>query len=152
MSKFLVISLAKEFGDQVAKNVADKLNLKYLNIDKYVQYSIAEPEKMLEKCGKEYYNQQVVKHLEVAIGFEDTLFFCGYSTFMKNQPYFFDFQKIYLGLSLKQLQKLDEKDKIINKIAFPDRHRFLSKNAKKVKSRELNVEAFANLVIKEANK
>jgi DNA-directed RNA polymerase subunit RPC12/RpoP len=150
MKKIMMVCLANKFGDKCAKATADKLGLLYLNVDDYIEYALGDMGEMLFKCGREYLEGQINLHTNKAIDFENTLFYCGYKTFMKNKEKFKGFNKVYLALTLKQLKTLAEKNYLITKITFPDRHKILMKYASKVECSELNPERFAEKAILEA--
>ena len=152
MKKIIIISLANEFGDKVAKKVADALGLLYLNVEDYIQYALANEIEMLETCGAKYVKQQTAKHIEVVSEFENTLFYCTYDAFIKNRNVFSDFKKIYLALSLKQLKTLAERNRILSRITFPDRDKLLSKDAVRIENGDLDIEKFAEKAINEAKK
>ena len=80
-----MVCLANKFGDKCAKATADKLGVLYLNVDDYIEYALGDMGEMLFKCGREYLEGQINLHTNKAIDFENTLFYCGYKTFMKNK-------------------------------------------------------------------
>ncbi|MDD4816200.1 MAG: hypothetical protein PHQ62_03595 [Clostridia bacterium] len=145
--KFLLIALANNFGSSVGELVADDAGFYFLNIDDYIEYSLLDGDKMLVKCGKDYYLKQELKSIVDCLGFEKTLYYCSYDVFINNQNLFEDCQKIYIALSKKQLGKINDKDFVINNIAFEDRDLALRKICKVVESEFAVLKIFANNII-----
>lgn len=147
MTRILLLCLANAFGDKVGQSVAEKKGLLYLNIDHFVQYSLFNTSEMLLKCGKEYYDKQEKSAIKTASEFENMLYVCSYETYIKNRELLKNFQLTYLRLSKKQLEILNEKNIVINKIAFLDRDKILKKIGRVVECDDLDPEIFAQKVV-----
>lgn len=128
-NKILIVSLADEFIDKLAEKVASDLGLFYLNIDKYLTYSIQEPEKMLATCGIDYLKKQESRIIDECMEFENTIFYVSYEVFVNNQDKFIDCKIIYPAIKPKDLETLAEKSLTINTIAFEDRDYYLQEIA-----------------------
>lgn len=145
--KFLLISLADNFGSAVGELVADDLGLYFLNIDDYIEYSLLDSGKMLVKCGKEYYLKKELKSILDCLEFVNTIYYCSYEIYTNNKNLFENCEIIYIKLSKKQLEKLNEKNFVINNIAFDDRNAVLNKAHKVVTSEFVVLKIFANNIV-----
>lgn len=135
-NKILLLSLSNKFGNQISVDVSHDLDIYYLNIDGFIDYALCDSEKMLLECGQDYYLKREKQAIKMCVDFEDMFFFCSYEVFVNNAEFFKDFKKIYLSLSLKDLEKQNDDNFLINNIAFQDRHKHLTEIAKEIKFSE----------------
>lgn len=133
MKKILLLSLSNKFGEEIGVKLTHDLNVFYLNIDGFIEYSLLDSEKMLLTCGQKYYIEREQQALKTCLAFENMFFFCSYDVFVNNEQFFQNFEKLYLALPLEELKKYDDSDLVINTLAFEERDAYLKEIAKEIK-------------------
>ena len=147
MKKTVLISLANNFGAKTTKVVADALGKFYLNINDFVEYSLAKTPNALVNADYEYFLNLERKAICEALSYEDTIYYCDYDLYINNLKFFKKCSIIYIALSEKQLKCLNEDNQVITLIAFKDRDKIL-KNNYFVESANVDLADFASQIIK----
>jgi len=145
--KFLLISLADNFGSAVGELVADELGLYFLNIDDYIEYSLLDSSEVLLKCGKGHYLKKELGAIMDCLEFVNTIYYCSYEVYINNQSLFEKCKKIYIALTKKQLEKFNDKNFVINNIAYEDRDLALKSGSQVIESEFFVAKIFANNII-----
>lgn len=125
------ISLVDNFADKLSEKVSTELGFLYLNIDSYIEYVYQGMPNLFENASLNYIKQQEVGAIKKALTFEQTLYYCGYQTFINNKNLFEDCNIIYLYMKPNDIEKLGGFNQIVDEIAFSDRDKIL-KNFKQI--------------------
>lgn len=141
--KIVCVSLSNSFGSDVSKIVANSLDMFFLDIDKNIEYEFSKMPNIFIDAPQEYIKQKEQKIISNAMEYENTLFFVQYETFVNNLKFFENCCIIYFDLTLNQLKLLNDKNFVVNSIAYEDRKKILQKYATFVKCDNLNKKNYA---------
>lgn len=113
----LIVCLNEQFGQEVAKILADKLGMLFASCKDIVDYEVFDTKQVLEKCGIEYFQKKEKGALKHISKFENAVIFVDYEYFAKGYEYFSsNCNFIYLKAKKKQIS-----NSVINEIAFEER-------------------------------
>ena len=131
-----VFGLIKEFADDIAKDLAIRLDMYYANVEEIIEFELIDLKFMEEVCGLDYLNKKELSIVRRLCTYDNTLMNINFNKLNSNK--FLESVKkncliIYLEQSKKEYKRMldsngttDNEKKICMQI-FDDRHR-ISKN------------------------
>ena len=149
-NKIVFVSLIDSFASKVSSMVASGLSMFFLDLDKFIEYNMFDPEKLLKTCGVEHFKKQEKRIIQDAFQFENMIFYSSFELFSNNKELFDEqnFIVIYIRLSLKQLESFNDKNFVINKLAFEDRDEFLKKQCVVIENSFVVIKNYVDLIKK----
>jgi len=82
-----IIALNTEFKKNIAKKLANELDMFYVDINEFVKYDVVDVNEIIKTAGLEYYNTLETKAVKTISGYENTLTTLNLSTFFCNDNY-----------------------------------------------------------------
>lgn len=128
-----IICLSSKFRQNVAKQLADELEMFYADVNEIMEYNLINSE-MLEKAGQAYFDENEQKTLKTIASYENTILTLNYSTLNKNNNFELLKQNtliIFIELDYACFSLLNHEENSsplakINEIAFEDRTKNIS--------------------------
>ena len=85
-SNITILCQVDSFGNTVAKQIADKLDLYFADINDFLAFNLtASPEEIMRTCGKEYLNKLEMESVQTVASFENAIINCPIRLFMNTQ-------------------------------------------------------------------
>ena len=137
-SNICVYGLAKQFTDDIGKELASRLDVFYANFEKIFEFEMIDLNRMEQVCGKEYFLKKESSILKRLCTYVNTLINIDYSLLNNdiNKKILQDNSLlIYLKLSSERFKKEIQKDKLsngnfaMNLDLFNDRDQICESNA-----------------------
>ena len=116
----LLVALNDKFCKNVAKNLADKLDMFFADCHELVVYDLINPKEVLEKCGMEYLKKRERAVLENCSEYRDTVISIRFEYFKENFNLFKNSIIVYLRLPEQKVSR------VVNKIDYKFRDEFSS--------------------------
>ncbi len=136
--------MSTKFRQNVAKSLADELEMFYADVNDIMEYNLINSE-MLEKAGQDYYDENERKTLKTIASYENTILTLNYSTLNKNDN--FELLRkntliIFIELEYSCFASVNHEENAmplakLNEIAFEDRTK--------------NLSSIADIVVKESS-
>ncbi|MGN1208332.1 MAG: shikimate kinase [Christensenellales bacterium] len=104
-----IIGLNKQFKKNVAKKLAEELDMFYVDINDLIKFDLIDINEIIKTAGIEYYNQQETKAVSLVASYENTLATIDLSTFFSKDNYKLLAQSstfIYLRLKFNDFKTL----------------------------------------------
>ena len=140
----ILLSLSSTHRKIIGEIVAKKLGWSFFNIDDHITSLLLGSGGKLELNDFEKAEHSAV---EIALNQTSVVVTVSYDVYSRYDSMFNAFKKFYLYLPKNQLNELDG-DYVINKIAFSDRHNFLSKNFNVIDCSVLEKNKISDIIIK----
>lgn len=128
---FIVVGLLNDYVHSFASMLAEKLDYYFLEVEKLINYNIANRIEMENICGKEYLDKEELKIVSSLNDYERTVAILNESTFVKFKDKFKNFNIIYLQFDYKTVLKCEKKHTPnfkLKEIVFTEMDNFLKKN------------------------
>ena len=151
-TNIVVIGLDYEYNLKIGKLIADKINLYFLDVLQYINYSLFSIKDIIEKFGIEYLERKENSVVSSCAEFENTVICIPYMYFFRNNQYerFLNNSNIiYLEKQIKNIDTKNLEDTLlIDLIAKEDRILDFEKVCnKKITTKNKNEEDIVNEVI-----
>ena len=82
-----IIALNTEFKKNIAKKLANELDMFYVDINEFVKYDVVDVNQIIKTAGLDYYNSLETKAVKTISSYENTLTTLNLSTFFCNDNY-----------------------------------------------------------------
>ena len=128
---YIVVGLVNDYVHSFASLLAEKLDYYFLEVEKLINYNIANRIEMENICGKEYLEREELKVISSLNDYERTVAILNESTFVKHKEKFKNFNIIYLQFDYKTVVKCEKKHTPnfkLKEIVFAEMDNFLKKN------------------------
>ena len=127
-----IICLNNRYGKNLAKRVADSLDMFFVNIEDILEYNLINDD-MLKSAGKDYFEKKEGKAVKGLSTYENSLF-CGNFTLFSKGNNIDVFKKnsylIYIYFTKDALEKFDKtNDGFEQMVAFEQENEFCEQNA-----------------------
>lgn len=130
------IALNKSIKNNLAKSLADKLDMFYADVNDLIKYDITNIDKVISIAGIEYYNRVETKIVNSVSSYENTLITMELDTFFNNDNYkilkstsLFIYVKIdfenYKKILDNEISENNKEEKSLNKKVFFERDKVL---------------------------
>ncbi len=119
----VIISLDEKFTKNVAKTLADMLDMYFADCKELIAYELINPEEILQKCGFEYFKKREKGVVSNCADYENTVISVSYELFKEYSELFKNSYNVYLELPKLKLKEPP------NKIAYQSRDEFLKNNS-----------------------
>lgn len=129
-NNFIVVGLVNEYVHSFASLLAEKLDYYFLEIEKLINYNIANKLEMEKVCGREYLDKEEAKIISSLSDYERTVAILNESTFVKHRKKLKNFTVIYLQFDYKTVVKCEKKytpNFKLKEIVFAEMDNFLKK-------------------------
>lgn len=131
MKNIVILGIDYEYNTHIAELLTRSLDMYFLDVNNYINYSLFSRMDMLNKCGIEYVNRQENLVVKSCADFENTVMCIPYSNFFRDDIYKDFLDKSYIVYLYFSKEKLNEKDGIsdtfeIDLIAFNERNQKMS--------------------------
>ncbi len=158
-----IISLSDTFKKLVAKNLADKLDMNFVDVNEFVQYDVLNIDHIIKTAGLEYYNNLERKSLKVLSSYENTVMSLDLPTLLNefNYKYLKEktiicFVKIDIDELKRRLTEIGEyhntfADKIFEKV-FNEREKIVEQVSEVVVEVKSNTKSVEDCLIEEIKK
>lgn len=106
-----IISLSNNYSRQIGKQLADFLELFYVDLDDILEYNLVNS-KMLEIAGKEYFDAEKQKVIKSVAQFDNSLVVGNLELFLTNNNFNYfknDFYIIYLFCDKEKIEDIEKK-------------------------------------------
>lgn len=140
MQNVLLVGLVNRDVKEIAMKLAERIGFFYLNCEDMIVYSLLEPKKMEDVCGKEYLQKQEKLVVSSLNSYEKTVISMNYETFANNFDaisksnliVYLQQSKSAFSKRLCEIKKIGTQQEIgnleISKIVFSEREKYLKKN------------------------
>ncbi len=135
-SNLCIIGLSKQFVDDICKQLSDRLEMYYANVEQIMEFELMDLHKVEEICGKEYLLKEEISIIKRVSSYENTLLNVEYSH-LNNESSLLAIREncllIYLRLTSARFDKEQSRENVsenvrkINKDVMEDRD-FICKN------------------------
>lgn len=127
-SLILISGLLGKFNKEVGFLLSDLLDMYYLDVNSLIEYELADKNNIIDKCGIEYFNNLESKVIEKAFSYENTIITLDYDMLANHGKNYLDrVISFYLAFSKQYIQNKNNKVNVVDRMAFPDRDKLLSK-------------------------
>lgn len=123
LKNIVVVSLDEKFAKNVAKALADMLEMYFADCKELIAYDLINPEEVLQKCGLEYFKKREKGVVSNCADYENTVISVSYDLFKEYNELFNNSYVVYLELPKLKLKEPP------SKIAYQSRDEFLKNNA-----------------------
>lgn len=117
----LIVSLDSKFCKDVARELANELDMFYADCKELIVYDLINPKEILEKCGFEYLKKREKSVIKNCAEYENTVISINFNLYKEYYKLFASTIIFYLELPKLKLKETT------NKIAYQSRDEFLSK-------------------------
>jgi len=135
-SNITFIALNNGLKKEIAKNLAEKLEMFYIDINELIKYQIPNTSEVITLAGIEYYNEEETKIVKTVSSYENTLITIDLDTFFNNNNYLHLKENsvfIYLKVDFENFKKLLEREipkksrleKSLSKKVFNERNKII---------------------------
>lgn len=119
----LLVSLDEKFAKNVAKKLANILDMFFVDCHELIEYDLVDSKTVLKTCGIEYLKKREKKVIENSSEYENTILTIGVTLFKEYTLFFERSVVIYLKRPLKAVTKT------VNKIEYENYDEFLTENS-----------------------
>ena len=123
LKNIVVVSLDEKFAKNVAKVLADMLEMYFADCKELIAYDLINPEEVLQKCGLEYFKKREKGVVSNCADYENTVISVSYDLFKEYTKLFNNSFIVYLELPKSRLKEPP------SKLAYQSRDEFLKDNA-----------------------
>ena len=123
LKNIVVVSLDEKFAKNVAKALADMLEMYFADCKELIAYDLINPEEVLQKCGLEYFKKREKGVVSNCADYENTVISVSYDLFKEYTKLFNNSYIVYLELPKLRLKEPP------SKLAYQSRDEFLKDNA-----------------------
>ena len=123
LKNIVVVSLDEKFAKNVAKVLADMLEMYFADCKELIAYDLINPEEVLQKCGLEYFKKREKGVVSNCADYENTVISVSYDLFKEYTKLFNNSFIVYLELPKLRLKEPP------SKLAYQSRDEFLKDNA-----------------------
>ena len=106
----LVLSLSNNFSRFVSKQIADSLELFYVDLNDMLEYNMVN-EQMLETAGRKYFDKQMQKTIKSVLDYENSLVMGDIELFLNNNNLLYfkkDFLIVYMFVKEDELEEFEK--------------------------------------------
>ncbi len=149
----LLVGLHYEFTGQVAKDLSNKFDMFFLDVNQLIEYSLIDTKNIQLICGKDYFENQKKQVILSVKQYENTIINFPYSVYLEDNMVKEMSENafvIYLKLTKSQIKKLNKENGEFNieELAFAEISKLLEKKSDlSIKCADLSVENAINSII-----
>ena len=149
----VILGINYEFNLKVAQELSECIDMYFLDVEEFINYSLFSKVEMLQKCGVEYMTKQENSAVKSCAEFEKTIICIPHLYFFRDNMYknfIQDSYIIYLYFSKDELDKMQNVSKTfeVDMIAFEDRNIDFEKVCnKKIDTLEKDCDAIVKEII-----
>ncbi|MGN1223347.1 MAG: shikimate kinase [Christensenellales bacterium] len=157
-----IVALNKRYRKNIAKKLANTLQMFYLDINELVKYELFDVKKVIKLSGLDYFSNEETKIVKSVSKYENTLCTLDLDTFFNNDNYKYLKEKnliIFLKLNYDDFKLQLEKERLNNKYenllelkVFDERNKVLEKLCDIVVDLSLNEKNYEDKIIEEIKK
>lgn len=123
LKNMVIVSLDEKFAKNVAKTLADMLDMYFADCKELIAYDLINPEEVLQKCGLDYFKKREKGVVSNCADYENSVISVSYDLFKEYSKLFNNSYVVYLELPKLKLKEPP------SKIAYQSRDEFLKNNS-----------------------